>query len=327
MKIGVVGATGEVGRMMLTVMAERSLPIDELTLMASSRSAGSKLRYRGEEKEVLPLRKELMQKRYDYLLFSAGSEISERFAPLAEEAGNIVIDNSSAFRQSRPLIVPEINGQLLREYRGIIANPNCSTIQLVLALYPLHLKYRLESLVISTYQSVSGAGNKGIMALQEERNGRKLSDVFPKDIDLNVIPQIGNITADGYCQEELKMHYETGRIMDIRDLKIAVTTVRVPVKNGHAETVFAVFRNRVDLEQAVQIIKGSPYLQYHPEYITPREIGDSDKSHVCRIRRGFDDNSLLFWNVAHNVRLGAATNAVNIMMLMMNTDKEKEKNG
>ena len=325
MRLAIVGATGEVGRMMLKVLEERNISISELVLYASSRSAGTILKYQGEEIEVRELNSQAMERSYDYLLFSAGKKVSSQFASIAEQTGNTIIDNSSAFRQTHPLIVPEINGKLLKGYQGIIANPNCSTIQMVLALYPLHLRYVLKEIVVSTYQSVSGAGNKGIQALNRERAKSGIDKAvfqtespFPNRIDLNVIPQIGELDKEGYSEEEHKMIMETRKIMEIEDLRVAVTTVRVPVLIGHAETVFARFEKPVDLPEIPDLFRTWPVITYQQNgYITPREIDESEQSHVGRVRRGVDDYSLLFWNVAHNVRLGAATNAVKVMQLLM----------
>ena len=317
MKIGVVGATGVVGKMMLTVLQERKFPVNELTLMASARSAGKTIEFCGKNHTVREVSYDLIRKPYDFLLFSAGGRVSEQFAPIAEEAGNTVIDNSSSFRHNRPLIVPEINCDLLKGYKGIVANPNCSTIQLTLALYPLHLRFHLEKVIVSTYQSVSGAGQSGISALYEERAGKSEDFFFSNSIDLNVIPQIGPCQEFGYCQEEIKMCYETAKILSLNDLLISATTVRVPVLYGHSESVFASFRSTIDITEAVREIKNSPYLCYHPTFITPKELVDSEQSHICRLRMGFDDKSIQFWNVAHNIRLGAATNAINILSKMI----------
>jgi aspartate-semialdehyde dehydrogenase len=317
MRLAIVGATGEVGRMMLKVLEERELSINELFLYASEKSAGTLLKYCGENIVVRKLTKQAMQQSFDYLLFSAGKQVSFDYVPTAATAGNTIIDNSSAFRKTHPLIVPEINGDLLKNYQGIIANPNCSTIQLVLALYPVHMNYGLDEVVISTYQSVSGAGNHGKKALQRERAGDKwvpTESPFSREIDLNVIPQIGQIDETGYCEEEQKMIFEIRKILNIPTLKVAVTTVRVPVLYGHAESVFVKFKEKIEVDEIASIFNSIGALKYYPkDFITPKEIGDSEKSHIARVRMGVDDHSLLFWNVAHNVRLGAATNAVKIM--------------
>jgi len=314
MRIGIVGATGEVGRTMMRVLAEREIELERLDLFASAKSAGIMLPFRRERIEVRELTASAMKESYDYLLFSAGGNVSREYAPLAEKRGSTVIDNSSAFRKTHPLVVPEVNGDELKGYRGIVANPNCSTIQLVLVLYPLHIRFGLEELVVSTYQAVSGAGHKGIEALKGERSGRDVATPFPRQIDQNVIPEIGEFDKDGNSEEERKMLFEIGRIIGLAELKAAVTTVRVPTLYGHAESVFARFRKRVKLEEIGELYRSSPVINYSREgYITPAEIEDSDQSHVGRMRRGVDDYSLQFWNVGHNVRLGAATNAVKIL--------------
>ncbi len=318
MRIGIVGATGVVGRMMLQVMEETNIPIQELELFSSHKSAGSSLKFRERDYCVKELTVKAMQGSYDYLLFSAGSKVSLEYAPIAEAAGNTVIDNSSAFRKTHPLIVPEINASSLKNYRGIIANPNCSTIQLVLVLDPLNERYELEEIVVSTYQSVSGAGYDGIAALNAERENKNRKSPFAREIEMNVIPQIGAFNEQGECEEEQKMIFEIKKIINNPGLRVAVTTVRVPVLYGHAETVFARFRRKICLAELSDIFRQYPAIEYHGKtYITPKEIGDSDKSHIARIRKGVDDYSLLFWNVAHNVRLGAATNAINIMRYLI----------
>lgn len=318
MNIGIVGATGEVGRTMLRVLEEKEIVADRLDLYASSRTAGSVLTFRRQEFEVQELTVEAMQKRHDYLLFSAGSEVSLKYAPIAEAAGNTVIDNSSAFRSTKPLVVPEINSELLDGYRGIIANPNCSTIQLVLALHPLHQSYALRELVVSTYQSVSGAGYKGMRALTAERKKIKISTPFPREIDLNVIPQIGEFDLEGNSMEEQKMVKEIRKILNLPALKIAVTTVRVPVMYGHAESVFVRCEKEIILGKIRELFSSCSAIHYHEKgYLTPKEIGESDESHVSRVRHGFDRYTLQFWNVAHNVRLGAATNAIKILEHLM----------
>jgi aspartate-semialdehyde dehydrogenase len=316
MKIGIVGATGEVGRMMITCLEELHVPVSKLRLFASARSAGCVLPFHGIATEVEELTEKVMQERYSALLFSAGGDVSRQFAPVAEAAGNTIIDNSSAFRRhvDKPLIIPEINGASLKNYRGIIANPNCSTIQMLLALHPLDKQYGLQKVIVSTYQSVSGAGQKGIRILKLQRQEVPDLGPFPKKIDLNVIPQIGPILGDGYCEEEDKMRFETCKILGNDKIGVSATTVRVPVFHGHAESVYAEFRHPVDLAEAAFLLSSSPSVKFHTnDYITPAELGDSNDSHVCRLRFGIEQNSLTFWNVGHNVRLGAATNAVRIL--------------
>jgi aspartate-semialdehyde dehydrogenase len=317
MKIAIVGATGEVGRMMLTCLQEYKVPVNDLSLFASSRSAGEQLFYEDRPITVRELDENALTEPYDYVLFSAGGSVSKTFAPIAARAGSVVIDNSSAFRMEPeiPLVVPEINGDLLETYKGIIANPNCSTIQMVLPLAVLDKLFGLNKVVVSTYQSVSGSGHQGILTLEEQRAGSADKGVYPQIIDLNVIPQIGIILDSGYSQEEEKMHLETRKILRKENIAVCATTVRVPVLYGHSESVYAEFDMPVDLALAAQALAESQSIDYYENsYLTPRELGSSDNSHVCRLRHGVDELSVSFWNVAHNVRLGAASNAVRILI-------------
>lgn len=319
MKIAIVGASGEVGLMMMKCLEEFEIPVNELKLFASSRSAGKKLKFKDQMIEIEELNEERMKEKYDYILFSAGSKVSKQYAPIAEEAGNIVIDNSSAFRhnEKKPLIVPEINGHLLNDYRGIISNPNCSTIQLVLILKPLDENYNIKRLVVTTFQSVSGAGHKGIMTLEEQRLGSYENGDFPRHIDLNVIPQIGEINEDGYCEEEEKIHYECRRILNRQDMEICATVVRVPVLYGHSESVYVEFEKDVEIYKLCNVLKKAAAVKYSEKYMTPYDLKNSNDSHVSRVRHAFNEHSIQFWCVANNVRLGAATNAVKIMKYMM----------
>lgn len=317
MKIAIVGATGEVGRMMLSCLEEFAVPVTEVDLYASERSKGSALDFRGKPVPVKVLLEDSLLRPYDYVLFSAGGSVARQFAPIAASAGPVVIDNSSAFRQedSIPLVVPEINGSLLEGYQGIVANPNCTTIQLVLPLAILDRMFGLGKVVVSTYQSVSGSGHKGISALQSQRKGGTDPGIYPELIDLNVIPQIGEFQASGYCQEEEKIHQETRKILTLPDLEVCATTVRVPVVFGHSESVYAEFRTPVDLAKAAQELAQGESLEFSGiTYITPRNLGSSNSSHVSRLRLGTSPRSLCFWCVGHNVRLGAATNAVRILL-------------
>lgn len=322
MKIGIVGATGEVGRMMVKCLEEFYIPVTELVLFASTRSAGMRIPFNGSQVTVQALTQKAMQDKYTALLFSAGRNVASTFAPIAAEAGNTIIDNSSAFRHNEniPLIIPEINAHTLEGYKGIIANPNCSTIQMLLALSPLDKHYNLDKVVVSTYQSVSGAGHKGIVALEDQRMGNPSFGPFPKRIDLNVIPQIGAFLEDGYCEEEVKMHFETNKILGRSDIRVSATTVRVPTFYGHAENIYAEFKKDVDLKDAGTILSTSPSVIFYPEgYITPAELQDSNDCHVCRLRYGVDTKSIVFWNVGNNVRLGAATNAVRVLKYITKT--------
>ncbi len=324
MHIGIAGATGAVGRMMIRVLEEMKISVGCLDPFATERSEGIVLQFNGMPISVQRLTEESMRQRYDFLLFSAGSETSRRFASVAADAGNTVIDNSSAFRKDKaiPLVVPEVNGDLLRDYRGIVANPNCSTIQLVLALHPLKKAFGLKRVLITTFQSVSGAGNKGIRELEEQRNGSMQTRHFPHMIDLNVIPQIGAFGDGDYCEEELKMHHEIRKILGDDMIEVSAETVRVPVLYGHSESVYVELERDATPNEAMKLLETAPGVALHrDEYITPREIGDSDQSHICRVRQGCRSNEIRFWNVANNVRVGAATNAVRIMKHMISLAK------
>ncbi|HEU25097.1 MAG: aspartate-semialdehyde dehydrogenase [Mesoaciditoga sp.] len=321
MKAGVVGATGEVGRTMVKVLEERGHVFDEFRLFASERSKGVKIPFHGENISVEILTEEAMKDGFDFLLFSAGKEISKHFAPIASDCGTTVIDNSSAFRMDPkiPLVVPDVNSHVLKNYRGIIANPNCSTIQLVMALKPLHDLYRLKHVVVTTMQAVSGSGHKGIEELEMEMKGDIIPKVYPKQIAYNCIPQIGPFLENGFSEEEMKMYNETRKIMEC-DCVVEATTVRVPVFYGHSESVWAEFENPFDLNGVLKAWKNTPYVKVWDDYPTPVEIKGSDLSHVGRVRIS-PTNALMFWNVADNVRVGAATNAVKILEYFTNAGR------
>lgn len=317
MKTAIVGATGEVGRMMITCLEESNLTISELDLFASERSAGTILYYLDQPLKVQELKQDSLLKHYDYVLFSAGAGVAKTYAPIAAQASEVVIDNSSGFRKETniPLVVPQVNGELLLGYKGIVANPNCSTIQIILPLAVLDKLFGLKKLIVSTYQSVSGSGHQGIQTLLNQRKGINDKGIYPHIIDLNVIPQIGAILDNGYCQEEEKMQFESRKILSKWDLAVCATTVRVPVIYGHSVSVYAEFENNVDLPKAEAALQKAPGIIYYPNtYITPLDLGSSNDSHTCRLRLGTDDKSLTFWNVGHNVRLGAAANAIDILL-------------
>ncbi|MDK2886163.1 MAG: aspartate-semialdehyde dehydrogenase [Thermosipho sp. (in: thermotogales)] len=318
MKIGIVGATGEVGRAMIKVLEDFKVPVKELKLFASKKSSGKILTFNDEKIIVEELTEDAMKLKYDFLLFSAGSDVSKKFAPIAAKYGNIVIDNSSAFRMNKdiPLVVPEINGYLLNNYKGIIANPNCSTIQMVLSLYKVHEKFGIDEIFVSTYQAVSGAGYKAIAELQKQLNGENITSVFPKQIAYNVIPLIGDITVDGFSTEEYKMINETRKILNDYTIKVFPTTVRVPVFYGHSEAV--VVKTKIPFKEISSIeneIKNSKDVIFSDEVITPIEIAGTDYVYVSRLRK-IDESRFAFWNVADNIRVGAATNAIRILMVM-----------
>ncbi|MDP8232851.1 MAG: aspartate-semialdehyde dehydrogenase, partial [Candidatus Zophobacter franzmannii] len=252
MIVGVVGATGAVGRMMVKALEEFEIPITNLRLFASKRSVGQKINFKDTAYTVEELTEDSMKERYDYLLFSAGGTVSLQYAPIADKHGNIIIDNSSAFRRDAniPLVVPEINGGILSGYHGIIANPNCSTIQMVLPLYALDKAFKLKKVIVSTYQSVSGSGQKGISELENQEKGTHSKSLYNREIHRNVIPQIGDFRDDGYTDEEEKMRFETNKILKRDDILVSATTVRVPVVYGHSETIYCEFEKEIDLTKA-----------------------------------------------------------------------------
>ncbi len=324
--VAVVGATGLVGTTMIDVLTERKFPIRKLTLLASERSAGTKVPYKKRELTVQKLTPDSF-KGIDIALFSAGGSVSREFGPIAAQAGCIVIDNSSAWRMHPevPLVVPEVNPRALRKHKGIIANPNCSTIQLVVVLQPLHRRFGLERVLVSTYQSISGAGQKGIDQLEKELAEPQPSSPFPHAIAYNTMFH-SIAEADGYSEEETKMIRETRRIMALPELNISVTCVRVPTLGGHGETVNiqtarpatpGKVRAALAKEESI-VILDVPERNLYP---TPVLADGSDEVFVGRIR--VDEsapNALHMWIVADNVRKGAATNAVQIAEELIKND-------
>ena len=317
MKIAIVGATGEVGRMMINCLEEQNIKPKKLELFASAKSQGTTLYYMDQPLVVKELTEESFRDSYDYVFFSAGGGVARVFAPIAAEHSGLVIDNSSAFRNEEdiPLVVPQIKADLLNGYQGIVANPNCSTIQMVLPLAVLDRAFGLQKVVVSTYQAVSGSGHSGIETLEKQRRGGILKGIYPEIIDLNVIPQIGVFLDSGYSSEEEKMKFETQKILRNEDIMVSATTVRVPVIYGHSNSVYAEFSKQVDMREATRLLGDAPAIQLHENsYITPLAIGNSNDAHVCRLRYGVDQHSVSFWNVGHNVRIGAAANAVKILV-------------
>ncbi|MFA5443622.1 MAG: aspartate-semialdehyde dehydrogenase [Bacteroidales bacterium] len=325
-KVLVAGATGLVGAIMTKILEERAFPVDQLIPVASERSAGKTIFFRNKSVPVLGFQ-EAFEHRPDIALFSAGKEVSRVWAPRLAETGCRVIDNSSCWRMdpSIKLIVPEINGHLLTPEDRIIANPNCSTIQMVMALAPLHHHYGLRRIVVSTYQSVTGSGYKGLEQLLAERKTRTSDhnppvplSVYPQPIDMNVIPQIGTFLENGYTEEEMKMVQETQKILDDPGIRVSATTVRVPVKGGHCLSVNASFKKPFVLEEVYSLLKSFPGLKIgrngaDPAFVTPLEAEGSDLVYASRIRRDLSmDNTLDMWIVADNLRKGAALNAVQI---------------
>ena len=323
-KLALVGATGLVGRTAIKVLEEKNLPISEYVFFASKRSAGSIMELLGQDYVVRELNEHSFDEGFDFAIFSAGGDVSKKFAPIAASKGCIVIDNSSTFRMDKnvPLVVPEVNSEDLKNNSGIIANPNCSTIQAVVALKPLDVKYGIKRVVYSTYQAVSGAGQKGVQDLQDTLNGLEPKK-FPHPIANNCLPHIDVFTDSGYTKEELKMINETRKILHKPDLRVTATCVRVPVMNSHSESINVEFENDFDLEELKEVLKNSPgiILMDNPaENIYPlatRATG-SDEVYIGRIRR---DDSVPFgvniWVVSDNARKGAASNAIQIMEKLM----------
>ncbi|MEJ5089530.1 aspartate-semialdehyde dehydrogenase [Sphingobacterium faecium] len=320
MKVAVVGATGLVGTEMLTVLAARNFPVSELIPVASERSKGKEIDFKGKKYKVVTP-SEAIALKPDVALFSAGGGTSLEYAPLFAAAGITVIDNSSAWRMdpTKKLVVPEVNAHVLTAEDKIIANPNCSTIQMVVALKPLHDKYKIKRVVVSTYQSVTGTGVKAVDQLMNERAGIKDGEkAYAYEIDLNVIPQIDVFQENGYTKEEMKMILETNKIMGDDSIKVTATTVRIPVIGGHSESLNIEFEHDFDLadvraalsaQSGVIVVDDPANLQYP----MPKDAHGKDEVFVGRIRRDESQaNTLNMWVVADNLRKGAATNTIQI---------------
>lgn len=324
MKIALVGATGLVGSVMRKVLEERGFQNCDFIPAASERSVGKEVTFAGRSYKVVSVADAIAQKP-EFAIFSAGSSASLLYAPQFAEAGTTVIDNSSAWRSYEhiPLVVPEINIDAVSPADRIIANPNCSTIQMVLALAPLHWKYKIRRLVISTYQSVTGTGMKAVTQLNSERAGQTCEKVYPYEIDLNVLPHGGSFEANGYTSEEMKLVNETRKILSDNSIKVTATVVRVPVFGGHSEAVNVEFENEFDLHEVRHLLQDMPgiTLQDNPEsncYPMPRFAKDKDDVFVGRLRRDESQpKTLNMWVVADNLRKGAATNAIQIMQKLI----------
>ncbi len=328
MKVAVVGATGLVGTVMLKVLEERNFPLTELIPVASEKSVGKEISFKGKKYAVVNMDTAIAMKP-DIALFSAGGSTSLEHAPRFAEAGTIVIDNSSAWRMdpSKKLIVPEVNGHDLCIDDKIIANPNCSTIQMVVALKPLHTKYKIKRIVVSTYQSVTGTGVKAVTQMMNERQG--ITDgpmAYPYAIDLNVIPQIDVFQDNGYTKEEMKMIKETQKILGDNTIRVTATTVRIPVMGGHSEAVNVEFERDFDINEVRSLLSKSKGIVVvddiaNLKYPMPKDAHEKDEVFVGRIRRDESNpNTLNMWIVADNLRKGAATNAVQIAELLMNEE-------
>ncbi|MDF4201325.1 aspartate-semialdehyde dehydrogenase [Maribacter sp. SA7] len=319
MKVAVIGATGMVGDVMLKVLAERNFPLTELLLVASERSVGKKMTFKGEEHTVIGLA-DAVAARPNIAIFSAGGDTSLEWAPKFAEVGTTVVDNSSAWRMdpTKKLVVPEINAHELTAEDKIIANPNCSTIQLVMALHPLHNKYKMKRVVVSTYQSVSGTGVKAVKQLENEIAGVPGEMAYPYPIGRNALPHCDVFMENGYTKEEMKLAREPQKILDDRTFSISATAVRIPTAGGHSESVNVEFENDFELNEVRRLLNEMPgvTVQDNPDtntYPMPIYAHDKDEVFVGRIRRDETQrNTLNMWIVADNLRKGAATNAVQI---------------
>ncbi len=322
--IGIVGATGMVGRNFLKIMEERNFPVNKLYLFASSKSKGTTISFKNNEYIVEELKEDSFNKPMDIALFSAGGNISKKFAPIAKEKGVVVIDNSSAWRMEKwvPLVVPEVNPEAIDEHKGIISNPNCSTIQSVIPLKPLDDEYGLKRVVFSTYQSVSGSGVGGLKDL-EKGLFEPFHEKYPYPIAFNVIPHIDDFLDNGYTKEEIKMIEETKKILNNNDIKITATTVRVPVKYGHAVSANIELKKDFKLKDIFKLLKSFPGIEVLDDpanniYPMPILAEGKDKVYVGRIRRDLSlENGLNIWIVADNIRKGAATNTIQIAELLL----------
>ncbi|MCO6495898.1 MAG: aspartate-semialdehyde dehydrogenase [Bacteroidetes bacterium] len=326
MKIAVVGATGLVGTKMLEILEERNFPVTELIPVASSKSVGKVIGFKGKQ-FVVTSPEEALNQRPHIALFSAGASTSKEWAPRFAESGTTVIDNSSAWRMDKniPLVVPEVNASVLTKENKIIANPNCSTIQMVVALSPIYIRYGIKRLVISTYQSVTGTGAKAVAQLMSERNSQHVTEkAYPYPIDLNVIPQIDVFVEDGYTKEEMKMINETRKILGDEKIAITATTVRIPVTGGHSESVNVETFMPFEIDDIRSLYNNTPgtILKDNPKelsYPMPIDAHNNDIVWVGRIRRDFSQpNSFNIWIVSDNLRKGAATNAVQIAEYLIN---------
>jgi aspartate-semialdehyde dehydrogenase len=330
MKVAVVGATGLVGTKMLQVLAERNFPVTELIPVASEKSVGKEVEFKGRQFKVVSMTDAIAAKPA-VALFSAGGSTSLEWAPKFAEAGITVIDNSSAWRMdpSKKLVVPEVNAHVLSKEDKIIANPNCSTIQMVVALQPLHKKYNISRIVVSTYQSVTGTGKKAVDQLMGERQKavKSANGEYPMaykyPIDLNVIPQIDVFLDNGYTKEEMKMVNETKKIMGNDAIRVTATTVRIPVIGGHSESVNVEFKNDYELNEVKQLLQTAPGVVVvddpaAQQYPMPMDAHEKDEVFVGRLRRDeTQPNTLNMWIVSDNLRKGAATNAVQIAEYLM----------
>lgn len=324
-KIAIIGATGLVGRTMLKILEGRNFPIADLLLVATEKSVGQEVIFKGDSYKVISA-KDALARKPDIALFSAGSAVSLEWAPVFAEAGTTIIDNSSAWRMdpSKKLIVPEINGGVLTKEDKIIANPNCSTIQMVMALYELHKEFKIKRIVVSTYQSVTGTGKRAVDQLMNERSGVKGEMAYAYPIDLNLIPQIDVFLDNSYTKEEMKMVNETRKILGDENIRITATTVRVPVVGGHSESVNVEFEKDFTLDKVRSLLSETSGVVVvddikNQKYPMPLYVKDKDEVFVGRLRRDESNpRTLNMWIVADNLRKGAATNAVQIAEYICN---------
>lgn len=324
MKIAVIGATGLVGNVMMKVLEERNFPITELYLVASQKSVGKSVSFKNKEYKIKSI-EEVINLKPDFAIFSAGSEVSKLYAPLFAEKGTVVIDNSSYWRMDNniKLVVPEVNGDTLTNQDKIIANPNCSTIQMVVALAPLHKAYKIKRLVISTYQSVTGTGVKAVTQLENERKGVKGEMAYSYPIDMNCFPHGGSFVENGNTTEEEKLIHETRKILNDYNIQVSATVVRIPTTGGHSESVNIEFEKPFQIEELKQLLSVAPGIIVQDDvtnniYPMPLWAKDKDEVFVGRIRRDESiANGLNLWIVADNLRKGAATNAIQIAERLM----------
>ena len=327
MKLAVVGATGMVGKVMLKILSERNFPLSELIPVASERSVGKRINYQGDSFEVLGLSTAISMAP-DIALFSAGSDISLEWAPKFAEAGTVVIDNSSAWRMdpNKKLIIPEINSKILTKEDRIIANPNCSTIQMLMALAPLKNVYGINRIVVSTYQSITGTGVKAVQQLENEYIKVKGEMAYPYPIHQNALPHCDIFMDNGYTKEEMKLVNETHKILGDKSIGITATAIRIPVVGGHSESINIQLKSEFQLDHIRKLLHESPgiVLQDNPEtntYPMPIYAQGKDEVFVGRIRKDFSqENSLNLWVVSDNLRKGAATNTIQIAEYLINSD-------
>lgn len=323
--VALIGATGMVGRTFLKILEERQFPIANFFPFASPEDAGTVITFNGKNYYVEALSENVFNRDIQIALFCAGGDVSAKYAPIAASKGVVVVDNSSHFRMDPdvPLVVPEVNPEAVKNHKGIIANPNCSTIQAMVPLKPLHDKYKLKRVIYSTYQAVSGSGVKGVKDLEEGVQGKQ-NNFYPHPIAYNCLPHIDDFTENGYTKEELKMINETMKIFNDYNIKVTATTVRVPVRNCHSESINVEFEKPFELQELVNELKNTKGVVVvdnpnNNEYPTAIDCDGKDEAFVGRIRRDFSiENGINMWVVADNIRKGAATNAVQIAELLLN---------